>query len=221
MHAIYPRSSGERTVSSIEAHVGRIFEVSLYSHAGTGYVWMLTRLPHNGHTDSVALVEMDSTPLKSAVAGGPVRQTFTFVGIAEGDGTLSFQLLRPWEPGEPADTRDYEVTVKSDIEEDLRAAAGNESFPPVVYSVCLGDDQGKPMLDSRHNCRTMYGITAGLKYGIPIEPAYGVPMPMYNVNVPLAPLYNVNTPLGQLYNVNPPTCCGPIIAKYMTQKPQS
>lgn len=170
----------------ITAHVGRTFEVTLYSHGGTGYSWCLTALPKG-----VALLDVGESAVKPGLPGGAVRQIFTFLGTDAGAGDLAFELLRPWEPANPADQRTYKVTVEKDVEANMKAAAGQESFPPLLTAMCDGEHDGKVLMESSTNCT--------LKYGIPPHGGGHCTM-MYAVPV---------TTMG-----------GPIIAKYMAQPPR-
>jgi hypothetical protein len=187
-------------VSSIIAHVGHAFEVALYSHGGsTGYSWVLTALPAGA-----ALTGVDTAPPKPGLAGGAERQTFTFLGIASSKGTLTFELLRSWEPDKPADKRSYDVKVlaageaaqpaAAETEGALLAAAGNESFPPIVFAACEGEHAGKVVLPSRSNCVIPYGFPANVKYGFPVTPLYAVIPPTGGPG-------NIHA----LYMVQPPT----------------
>jgi hypothetical protein len=168
--------------NEITVQIGKCFDVSQYAHGGTGYTWLLTGLPKG-----IALFDVSSGAVGKTgefVAGGPVRQVFTFLGTGVGKGVLSFALLRPWLPGEPADTRTYTVTVVADAEAEMRGAAGQESFPPMVAAVSSGEHKGKTVIESKANCVLKYGIlphdsNCNVRYGFPITN-------LYNVNIPNA-----------------------------------
>lgn len=86
--------------------------ISLQSNAGTGYEWVI-----DGETPST-LQQMDSTVEPQGddeMVGGPVVYTYTFQGIKEGDGTISFRLERA---GTPADD-DLQVTYHFTVDKDL------------------------------------------------------------------------------------------------------
>lgn len=179
--------------TSIAAHIGRSFEVTLYTHSGTGYLWCLTALPKG-----VALVDVSDTVMKPGLPGGSLRQVFTFLGTAAGGGELAFELLRSWEPEAPADKRSYTVKVTKDVEGAMKAVAGQESFPPVLVAECCGEHEDKVVLPSTANCAIPYGVLPGtgiaLSYGFPVMPLYAVRPPLDGT--------------------------GPIIAKYMAQPPR-
>ena len=50
------------------------------------------------------------------IDGGPLQDVFTFRAIAPGEVTLTFDLVRPWEPDDPAETQVYAYTVTDDLE---------------------------------------------------------------------------------------------------------
>ena len=156
--------------TSLTAHPGRTFEVTLYHHAGTGAAWALTAL-----SGPVALLGESQAPVHPGLPGGAVRQVFTLTGTAPGQASLGFALLRPWEPGQPYDTRAFAVQVEAEVDHDMLTAAGHESFPPLVFA--SGED-GAIQIDSRQNCVPDYGVLPPLaKYGCMLPPptilAYG------------------------------------------------
>ena len=72
--------------------------ISLDYNAGTGYEWVCT-------ADREGVLEqVDKTTENRAeggVAGGPLRDTFTFRAQSPGDVVLTFNLVRPWEKDVP------------------------------------------------------------------------------------------------------------------------
>ncbi|MGE5787832.1 MAG: protease inhibitor I42 family protein [Myxococcales bacterium] len=162
----------------ITATVAKSFDVTLYSHGGTGYSWAQTGLP-----GCIALTDIASQQVVP-LNGGAVRTIFTFLGLKEGSGALTFSLIRPWEPAAAADERSYQVTVNlCDVEGAMASAAGNAHFPPVVFSECSGEHEGKAVIQSDKNCTLKYGIpphdkNCNLKYGFPISVLYAVHPPI-------------------------------------------
>lgn len=181
-------------MSSTKIPVGQYFQKTLTTHSGTGYTWVLTSLP-----PGLALTEITTATIgKQIMPGGPLSETFTFLGIAKGAGKLSFSLIRPWEPTEAIDTLTLEVEVV-ELEKAAEAVAGHDTFLPLVSVACEGEHEGKIVLQSAANCQLKYGYFPGhhgciLKYGIPVRTLYGYP---------------------------PPDDHGPIIARYMAQPPLS
>lgn len=110
--------------------------ISLQSNAGTGYEWVI-----DGETPST-LQQMDSTVEPQGddeMVGSPVVYTYTFQGIKEGDGTISFRLERA---GTPADD-DLQVTYHFTVDKDLHVTfdgsegtyfEGEEIPAPEVYA---------------------------------------------------------------------------------------
>lgn len=112
-------------------------KISLQSNAGTGYEWVV-----DGETPST-LQQMDSTTEPQQgdedIVGGPLLTTYTFQGIKEGDGTVSFRLERA---GTPADD-DLQVTYHFTVDKDLHVTfdgsegtyfEGEEIPDPEVYA---------------------------------------------------------------------------------------
>ena len=162
--------------STIIAHPGRTFEVTLYAHGGTGTSWCL-----GGLSGPVMLFGQSSADVHPGLPGGAVRQVFTFVGVETGTASLSFALVRPWAPDQPYDTRAFEVTVEADVDHAMLTAAGNESFPPLVFGSC---EDGAVHIESRTACTTLYNVppdkagdataTCLMKYAAPVRPMYNV-----------------------------------------------
>lgn len=159
------------TPTNIVADQNTQFEVTLYTHSGTGYSWYLTGL--TGGLALIASVEQQVVP----VPGGACRQIFTFLATAAGAGELKFALLRAWEATTPADTRVISVDVHANVAGAMKAAAGHETFVPCVSAECGGENDGQVLIESAHQCHVLkYGHPHNLKYGYPTPPTlyYGV-----------------------------------------------
>lgn len=167
--------------SNMTTTVNRCVDVTLVTHAGTGYIWTLTAL-----SGGVALTEIADLASTRNV-GGALRQVFTFVGTKASTATASFALIRPWEADQPVDTREVTIEVQdAGAEEALVKAAGSGSFvhgsyhPAPAATAC--GDEGQMVLESSSNCTLKYGIppnapNCNLKYGIPIRPLYAINPP--------------------------------------------
>ena len=118
------KTSGE--MANIDVHVGASFDVTLLSQpASTGFAWYLAYLPHG-----VVLLDSRIDPIAPIMPGSRCRQTFTFLGTAPVEDHISFSLLRPWAPSEPADTLSYRLVVRAaeGLQEDLERTAGRGTF---------------------------------------------------------------------------------------------
>jgi hypothetical protein len=162
---------------ALNALVGRNFEISVYSYAGTGYSWCLA-----GLSGPAFLMGMDTQAVKPGLPGGAVRETFTFIGAAAGDAKVTLELVQPWDPQKPADKRTYTIHVANSVDEKMRAAAGSENFPSAVFGTC-DDNGGGAALESKAQCNLKYGVlphggnNCVVKYGFPIVPLYNVSPP--------------------------------------------
>lgn len=175
---------------------GNCLNVSLVANGGTGYTWVLTALPAG-----LGLVDITTTvSSKLPLYGGPVTYTFTFAGIAKGKGKLAFELLRVWEPQDPADKQEDTVEITDSPADAAKSEAGRNTFAPLAYIACEGEHEGKVVLHSSANCTTKYGAPTGTGecrtlYGMPVMP-YGFP-PVTDYGIPphhqIVPMYIVVT----------------------------
>lgn len=153
--------------TEIHACVGESFEVALYAQPGsTGYGWHLAAMP-----EGIVLLGIVQAAVPPVCPGSQCRQTFTFAATHETKGILTFELLRPWIPTQPADTRNFNLTITSvqGVQSDLENLAGGRRFaavetfrshlPPAV-------PYGFPDPDNRGVVRTPQG---------PVWPLYGFP----------------------------------------------
>jgi inhibitor of cysteine peptidase len=83
---------------------GATLMLSLPLNAGTGYEWRLLRRP----TAMVDVAEAATTAAERP--GARIEQRFAVTGIAPGQATLAFGLLRPWESGVPP-VEQFTVTI--------------------------------------------------------------------------------------------------------------
>lgn len=108
--------------------------ISLDYNAGTGYEWVCT-------ADREGVLEqVDKTTENRAeegVAGGPLRDTFTFRAQSPGEVVLTFNLVRPWEKDvPPAETQVYAFTVTKFSEVNLDRDKSDFKLDPewITYS---------------------------------------------------------------------------------------
>lgn len=90
--------------------VGGVLHVDLPGVSGTGYEWRLS-----GAVPPFLEVvgKPHVTPLDPGVLGGRTMTVFQFKALAAGEGTLSFETIRPWEKdGQPGKTAAVSVVAK-------------------------------------------------------------------------------------------------------------
>lgn len=97
--------------------VGERLEVRLGASAGTGYAWTLAGpVPANMQmTTADPAGRVAPVSGGERVVGGATMTTFGMTAIAQGEGSLRFVLVRPWEKGEaakPAATVEVSVDVR-------------------------------------------------------------------------------------------------------------
>lgn len=193
--------------SDITAEVGHTFDIGLQLSAGTGYSWVLAKIPNN-----VSLMDVSTTTSDPVVAGGPVVEHFIFVATSSDKGEVTFNLIRPWIPEEIAETKTFSVTVlprNKKIVDALKEAAGQGRFlsqnsthtsllapcPPYGFpgkTDCIDPAPGGGIQPKYGFPITMkYGYPPILKYGIlpptmlyafPVHPLYGYPVPVDNTD---------------------------------------
>jgi predicted secreted protein len=178
----------------IIVQVGQARDIPLKTNAGTGFTWVLTELP-------AGLSLMDVSTASSAklgVVGGPITETFTFVGLTKGKGKLTFALIRPWVPIETADTRSFDVVIVENVEEAMADEAGHDNYLPIPVIACEGENKDQLVISSTSRCILKYGAippdtNCQLLYGIPITALYAVhphhhgPIARYMVRPPTTP----------------------------------
>jgi hypothetical protein len=174
----------DSVLPEIQVKVGETFEASMYCQSGTGYGWYVAGMP-----PGVALLGSASAPVPPAAPGGSVRTMFTFVAstAAAGEtGTLIFQLLRPWDPTNPADQRVYTIKVLpaggASLSDELKSIGGKGRFvaqppfrshlPPVVVEYGVFSEAA-----SRANAGAVPDAFVIKPYGFPPlgMPPYGYP----------------------------------------------
>jgi hypothetical protein len=118
----------------LEVVVGQPLQITLQSMMGsTGYGWYLSKLD-----GGIMLSSATIQPIGPGIV--PVLHIFDFIGAEAGTFNLEFKLAAAWRPGEPGDTKSYEVTVKNPEKtaaEDIETAMKGRSF--VDSSVLNGD----------------------------------------------------------------------------------
>lgn len=168
--------NSESITIPINVTVGHTVTVGLNLSAGTGYTWVLSTLP-----DCLNL--MDVSADRAAEAGGVTHESFTFVAVKAGHGTLQMRLIRPWEPNEEADIRIYQVIASEApaAAKALTSTMGAGNFLPPLQHTSVMDPC--PLYAYPSHCHThppilKYGYPVNLKYGYPLpEPLYGYPVP--------------------------------------------
>ena len=60
--------------------------------------------------------DTESKSSEQAISGGPLQDHFTFSAKAPGEVVLTFELVRNWEPNNPAETQTYAFTVTDDLQ---------------------------------------------------------------------------------------------------------
>jgi inhibitor of cysteine peptidase len=87
-----------KALPPILVHVGEVFAIHLSANpASTGYQCMLADMP-----ECVYLADDHFVPPESHLIGAPGTQTFTFLAIETGKGTLEFRDVRVAKPPEIA-----------------------------------------------------------------------------------------------------------------------
>ncbi|MFC1781457.1 protease inhibitor I42 family protein [Planctomycetota bacterium] len=103
--------AGGLSASMIETTVGDNFTIQLDSNPTTGYSWRLAgTLP-----DMLELVGSDFVMAenKENIVGAGGVEHWTFKAIREGETTLTFEYIRPWEQDEPPAKEDtYTIMSK-------------------------------------------------------------------------------------------------------------
>lgn len=99
--------------SSAAAAAEGVVTIALDYNAGTGYEWKSTVEPEG----LVAQVgqENKSMTADERISGEPLQDRFTFRAQAPGEVVITFDLVRSWEDGEPAETQVYAFTISDDL----------------------------------------------------------------------------------------------------------
>ena len=94
---------------TIAGRPGDFATIELAADPSTGYSWMLV-----GHADPriVTLMESDYEPAKSATAGAPGHQRWTFRFVGPGTATLTFGYGRTWANAPAEKATMFNVTVR-------------------------------------------------------------------------------------------------------------
>lgn len=118
--------SNESASNNISVSVDCIFTVRLECQTGsTGYSWALAHMP-----DSVNLLDISFEASSSHILGCKETQVYTFVALTKDDNYIEFNLLRPWDPQNIADTRKYALVIEEQDQtaNDLQQTAGCNKF---------------------------------------------------------------------------------------------
>jgi predicted secreted protein len=117
--------TNNQLIPDINVTLDTIFSVRLEKNGGTGYVWALAHMP-----ESVNLIEISLETTQSNICGHSQTQVFTFAAVAVDQSSISFNLIRPWEPEVVADKKSFAliITEKESLENDLEDTAGCRKF---------------------------------------------------------------------------------------------
>ena len=198
-----------------EATVGQPVQVILQSMVGsTGYGWQLTSL-----TEGLGLMSVDIRPIRSGIA--PVNHIFNFLALKVGTCKVQFQLIAPWKTAEPAETVEYEFTIKAkekNAADDIAAAMKGSGFVGAPVVNVGAEACAHPMEYYGIPCVSGAGMGAQTvvpDYGIPtMEPGcylkYGFPTttPMGCAKYGIPPV-TVDACCSVKYGVQP-ECLGPM-----------
>ena len=81
--------------------------IKLKGNPTTGYNWF-----YEISDDSIVAIEESEKYLgDDLIVGAPSIFTYTITSLKPGQATLHFEYKRPWETVEPAETKDYIITV--------------------------------------------------------------------------------------------------------------
>lgn len=107
-------SASESASSSVAAlDAESVVTVPLDRNAGTGYEWQCSIEPE-GLVTQIGQTT-DNLAAGENISGGPLQDRFTFRAQAPGEVVITFDLVRGWEDGEPADTQVYAFTISDDL----------------------------------------------------------------------------------------------------------
>lgn len=84
---ILTEKSSDRSIA-----IGRMVEVRLPVHLGTGYSWAIASMPRE-----MELMESRTSSSSDGLEGGAGTQIFRFRAVRSGRITLRFDYRRPWE----------------------------------------------------------------------------------------------------------------------------
>ena len=125
------QSSGSPSSSSsglVNVDAEDIVSILLDYNAGTGYEWTYTAEPAN--VVSFEGKATEDLAKGQALAGGALRDTFTFRAAQAGEVVLTFELKRSWND-DVAETAVYAFTVDNDLKMVLNPYKSNFQNEPV------------------------------------------------------------------------------------------
>lgn len=100
----------DETASNVKVSAGQDFELTFKTNASTGYMWQWTNSGTVSIVDSVG--DRYYNPAPQGMVGGSVYRYWRFKAVKKGVDTLRFVYIRPWQPEQPAKTREVVVEVK-------------------------------------------------------------------------------------------------------------
>ena len=96
--------------SSVTLATGEALELVLTSNPTTGYSWSAAEIPACVEQDGAPEYDSDAPPTMMGAGG---EDTWRFVAVEPGEGTLRLEYSQPWEPDvEPIEVYEVEVTVE-------------------------------------------------------------------------------------------------------------
>lgn len=107
-------------------------QIPLEYNAGTGFEWNYEASPEGVVTYLGKNTEdLEDNP---EVTGGALRDVFEFQALKPGEVTITFNLARSWEDGEPAETQVYAFTVSDDLQMTLNPYKSDFDLEPIWKS---------------------------------------------------------------------------------------
>ncbi|MZP29359.1 hypothetical protein GTO91_06520 [Heliobacterium undosum] len=191
-------SEQQASLGNITATVGEVFHVVLEVMGGTGYSWALAHMP-----DCVNLIDITQEHSQSLKFGNSERQIYSFVAVNACQSFLKFNLIRPWQPLEAAQSRTYALIItepkKSESEELEESIAGRFAGAPAVgsgadassnvmlymapFRYSMDPDASNAADCAASSClgpiQPMYMPPLGVKYAPPFTPMYFAPVLKY------------------------------------------
>jgi len=94
--------------ASVTLVTGDTLELVLTSNPTTGYSWSVVEVPACLEQDGEPEYDSDAPPFMMGAGG---EDTWRFVAVEPGEGTLRLEYARPWESDERAPVEVYEIEV--------------------------------------------------------------------------------------------------------------
>jgi hypothetical protein len=198
-------------IRKIEATLGQPVQINLQSMMySTGYGWYLTQI-----AGGVALSTAQILALTAGI--GPVSHTFDFIATAEGTFKIEFSLIRPWLPGEVADTEVFEITVAPSVKASVEAARGRDFVS--APTVNLGATSNAPTILKYAAPMAQPAAWPQVIYAAPMSQASSIvgPVPMSQVASMVGPMSLATTMIAYAAPGVPSSVAGGLRASAMMQ----